>query len=35
MHGNMGGLHNFSLHLPTNDSAQPDMIVTVLSDWVE
>jgi len=29
----MGGLHNFSLHLPTNDPAQPDTIITILSDW--
>jgi len=33
MHGAMGGLHNFSLHLPTNDPAEPDKIVTILSDW--
>jgi hypothetical protein len=33
MHGAMGGLHNFSLHLPTNDPADPDKIVTILSDW--
>ncbi len=33
MHGEMGGLHNFSLHLLTNDPAEPDKIVTILSDW--
>ena len=33
MHGDMGGLHNFSLHLPTNDPAEPDKIITILSDW--
>jgi len=35
MHGDMGGLHNFSLHLPTNDPAQSDRTVTVLSNWVQ
>ena len=35
MHGDMGGPHDFRLHLPTNDPAQPDVVVTILSDWVE
>jgi hypothetical protein len=34
MHGDMGGLHNFRIHLPTNDPAQPDRTLTVLSNWV-
>ncbi|MBI5290406.1 MAG: hypothetical protein HY872_00830 [Chloroflexi bacterium] len=34
MHGDMGGLHNFRVHLPTNDPAQPDHALTVLSNWV-
>jgi len=34
MHGDMGGKHNFSVHLPTNDPRQPDKTVTVLSNWV-
>jgi len=34
MHGDMGGKHNFTLHLPTNDPAQQDRILTVLSNWV-
>jgi hypothetical protein len=34
MHGDMGGQHNFRLHLPTDDPAQPDQTVTVLSNWV-
>lgn len=34
MHGDMGGLHDFRLHLETNDPAQPDRTVTVLSNWV-
>lgn len=35
MHGDMGGSHDFRLHLPTNDPQQPDVVVTILSDWVE
>lgn len=35
MHGNMGGPHDFRLHLPTNDPNQPDLTVKVLSNWVE
>jgi hypothetical protein len=35
MHGDMGGMHNFRLHLPTNDPAQPDKTVSILSNWVE
>jgi hypothetical protein len=34
MHGNMGGMHNFSVHLKTNDPIQPDRTLTVLSNWV-
>ena len=34
MHGNMGGFHDFRLHLLTNDPSQPDKILTVLSNWV-
>ena len=34
MHGDMGGMHDFRLHLPTNDPANPDRQVTVLSNWV-
>ena len=34
MHGDMGGLHNFRVHLPTNDPEQPDRTLTVLSNWV-
>lgn len=34
MHGNMGGLHDFRVHLPTNDPNQPDHILTVLSNWI-
>jgi hypothetical protein len=35
MHGAMGGPHDFRLHLPTNDPANSDLILTVLSNWVE
>jgi hypothetical protein len=34
MHGNMGGKHNFQVHLKTNDPAQADRTLTVLSNWV-
>ena len=30
MHGDMGGPHDFRVHLPTNDPAQPDRTVVVL-----
>ena len=34
MHEGMDGLHNFRVHLPTNDPAQADQTLTVLSNWV-
>jgi len=35
MHGvEMGGRHNFRVHVPTNDPADPDGSLTVLSNWV-
>jgi hypothetical protein len=34
MHGDMGGKHDFRLHLITNDPTQPDKVVTILSNWV-
>jgi hypothetical protein len=34
MHGDMGGPHDFSVHLPSNDPQQADRTVTVLSNWV-
>lgn len=34
MHGDMGGRHNFRVHLPTNDPAHPDGSLTVLSNWI-
>ncbi len=34
MHAGMEGMHDFRVHLPTNDPAQPDQTLTVLSNWV-
>jgi len=34
MHGDMGGPHDFRIHLPTNDPQQPDRQLVVLSNWV-
>ena len=35
MHGDMGGAHDFRVHLQTNDPQQPDKTLQVLSNWVE
>jgi hypothetical protein len=35
MHGDMGGRHNFRVHLRTNDPTEPEPGATVLSNWVE
>jgi hypothetical protein len=35
MHGNMSGLHDFRVHLPSNDPQQPDHTLIVLSNWVQ
>jgi hypothetical protein len=35
MHPGMDGKHNYGVHLITNDPAQPDLVVTVLSNWSE
>jgi hypothetical protein len=34
MHGDMGGMHDFRVHLPSNDSTWSDKTLTVLSNWV-
>lgn len=34
MHAGMEGYHDFRVHLKTNDLDQPDLVVTVLSNWV-
>jgi hypothetical protein len=33
MHPGMDGRHNFGVHLKTNDPAQPDLVVNLLSNW--
>jgi hypothetical protein len=35
MHGDMGGPHDFRLHLLTNDPTQPDREIKLISNWVE
>lgn len=35
MHGDMGGPHEFRVHLQTNDPAEPVRYLTILSDWVD
>jgi hypothetical protein len=34
MHAGMDGQHDFRVHLPSNDTQQPDHTLTVLSNWV-
>ena len=34
MHAGMEGPHDFRVHLVTNDPAQPDKEVKILSNWV-
>ncbi len=33
MHPGMDGLHNYAVHLVTNDPKSPDLVVNVLSNW--
>jgi len=35
MHAGMDGFHDFRLHLPTNDPAQSDREIVILSNWVQ
>jgi hypothetical protein len=35
MHGDMGGKHDFRVHLKTNDPANSDRELVVVSNWVE
>ncbi len=35
MHGDMGGKHDFRLHLMSNDPKRSDKTVEVLSNWVQ
>jgi hypothetical protein len=34
MHEGMDGPHDFAVHMKTNDPAQPDKVVSVLSNWI-
>ena len=34
MHGEMGGLHDFRVHLLTNDPTGADKTLAVISNWV-
>lgn len=34
MHGDMGGKHDFRVHIPNNDPNHKDITLTVLSNWV-
>ena len=34
MHAGMDGPHEFRVHLVTNDPAQPETEIKVLSNWV-
>jgi hypothetical protein len=34
MHAGMEGPHNFAVHLLTDDPAEPDLIVSVISNWI-
>ena len=34
MHGDMGGRHDFRVHLRSNDPAQPEATLQVLSNWI-
>jgi hypothetical protein len=34
MHAGMDGMHNFAVHLLTNDPVQSDKVINVLSNWI-
>ena len=34
MHGDMGGMHDFRVHISSNDPNQPQHELAVLSNWV-
>jgi hypothetical protein len=34
MHGDMGGMHDFQVHLPSNDTTWGDKTLAVLSNWL-
>lgn len=33
MHAGMEGVHEFRVHVLTDDPAEPEKLLTVLSDW--
>jgi hypothetical protein len=35
MHPGMDGKHNYAVHLKSNDAAHPDVVVNVLSNWIQ
>ncbi len=35
MHAGMEGFHDFRVHLITNDPAEPEKTLVVLSNWVK
>jgi hypothetical protein len=35
MPANMGGPHDFRVHILTNDPTNPEYTVAVLSDWID
>ena len=34
MHEGMGGQHEFSVHLLTNDPQEPEKLISVRSNWI-
>lgn len=34
MHGDMGGRHEFIMHLVTNDPLETDKTITLISNWI-
>jgi hypothetical protein len=34
MHGDMGGQHEFRVHLLTNDPVTPEKLLTIRSNWI-
>lgn len=35
MHGDMGGLHDFRVHVLTDDPTEPEVTMNVVSNWIE
>lgn len=34
MHTGMDGMHDFEVHLPSNDASWGDKTLTILSNWI-